>query len=114
MDAVEYVKQRERMCNCYNNCDDCPLGWYEECDSLNGVFQLVPIVEQWAKEHPVKTRQSEFLKMYPDTEMLESGCLNICPNLLSKEYRSEEANECNQPNFNCGKCKRDFWLKEIE
>lgn len=114
MDAVEYVKQRERMCNYYTNCNDCPAGYYEGCSSLNGVSKLVLIVEQWAKEHPVKTRQSEFLKQWPDAEMFEARYLNICPALISKEYRSEETNECNQPEFSCGKCRRDFWLKEIE
>lgn len=46
--------------------------------------------------------------------MFEARYLNICPALISKEYRSEETNECNQPEFSCGKCKREFWLKEIE
>ena len=29
MDAVEYVKQRDRMCDYYVNCGDCPAGNYE-------------------------------------------------------------------------------------
>ena len=61
MDAVEYVKQRERMCDYYVNCGDCPADDYGECTSLNEIPNLVPIVEQWAKEHHVKTRQDEFL-----------------------------------------------------
>ena len=60
MDAVEYVKQRERMCEHYVHCGDCPVGDYQGCTSLNEIPNLVPIVEQWAKEHPVKTRQDEF------------------------------------------------------
>lgn len=114
MDAVEYVKQRNRMCDYYVSCDDCPAGQYQGCSSLNKISELVPIVEQWAKEHPVKTRQSEFLKQYPEAESFEDRYLNICPALISKEYRDEETNECNQPEFSCGKCKQDFWLKEIE
>lgn len=106
MDAIEFIKQVRRMGEARG---ETIYFKSEETDT-----EIVERVLEWAKEHPVKTRQSEFLKMFPDTEMLESGCLNICPNLLSKEYRSEEANECNQPDFNCGKCKRDFWLKEIE
>ena len=62
MDAVEYVKQRARMCDYYVNCGDCPASNYERCASLDGIPNLVSIVEQWAKEHPIKTRQSEFLK----------------------------------------------------
>ena len=113
MDAVEYVKQRERMCNYYTNCTECPAGYYDGCSSLNGVSKLVPIVEQWAKEHPVKTRQSEFLKQCPEAEMFENGYLNICSALISKEYRDKETEGCYNVKFDCNVCKHDFWLKEI-
>ena len=117
MDAVEFLKQFNRMCKTYNDCGckECPAYKYrcgEEFDEQEE--DGVSIVEQWAKEHPAKTRQSEFLKQYPDAEIFEDRYLNVCPALISKEYRSEETNECNQPEFSCGKCKRDFWLKEIE
>ena len=102
------------MCNYYPNCAECKAGDYEGCSSLNGVFKLVPIVEQWAKEHPVKTRQSEFLKMWPDTKIFENKYLNICPALISKEHRDKETGECYDFGTVCDKCKHDFWLKEIE
>lgn len=114
MDAVEYVKQRERMCDYYVNCNDCPAGHYEECSSLNGVFKLVSIVEQQTKEHPAKTRQSELLKLFPDASVLYDEYLNICPAQLSSECRDKETGGCYDPGVDCGKCKRDFWLKEIE
>lgn len=114
MDAVEYVKQRERMCGYYGSCDKCLANKVVGCATIAKISQMVPIVEKWAKEHPVKTRQSEFLKMYPEAEIFEDRYLNICPSLISKEYRDEETNECSRPEFSCGKCKRDFWLKEIE
>lgn len=110
MDAVEYVKQRNRMCDHYNNCGDCPAGKYDKCSSLNGILKLVPIVEQWAKEHPVKTRQSEFLKMWPEVTVDKHGVCNLepcnlCPSMLNSDGCSMS---------NCDKCRRDFWLKEIE
>ena len=46
MDAVEYVKQRARMCDYYVNCDDCQAGNYGRCASLNEIPNLVPIVEK--------------------------------------------------------------------
>ena len=104
MDAVEYVKQRERMCNYYANCGDCPAVQYEECSSLNGIPKLVPIVEQWAKEHPVKTRQSEFLKMYPNAR-IEDGVIFLGPCAIDNSHKCT---------LDCKKCCRDFWLKEIE
>lgn len=110
MDAVEYVKQRERMCDYYVNCNDCPAGYYEGCSSLNGIPKLVPIVEQWAKEHPVKTRQSEFLKMFPNASVGYNGTLVICPS----QADTKAVAGCVRSERNCDKCKRDFWLKEIE
>ena len=110
MDAVEYVKQRERMCDYYVNCGDCPAGNYEGCASLNEITNLVPIVEKWAKEHPVKTRQSEFLKMFPNASVGYNGTLVICPS----QADTKAVTECVRSERNCDKCKRDFWLKEIK
>ena len=40
----------------------------------------VQIVEQWAKEHPIKTRQSQLLRMFPNAMINESdGVLCITP-----------------------------------
>ncbi len=114
MDAVEYVKQRERMCDYYVNCGDCPADNYERCESINEIPNLVPIVEQWAKEHPIKTRQSELLKLFPEANMLCDEYLNICPAQLSSECRDKETGGCYDTGMDCGKCKRDYWLKEIE
>lgn len=114
MDAVEYVKQRNRMCNYYVNCSECPVGQYKVCASIVGIPKLIPIVEQWAKEHPVKTRQGEFLKMFPEASMLNDEYLNICPAQISSECRDRETGGCYDPGMDCGKCKHDFWLKEIE
>lgn len=114
MDAIEYVKQRNRMCDYYIDCNDCPAGYYEGCSSLDRISELVPIVEQWSKEHPVKTRQSEFLKRYPEASMLNDEYLNICPAQISSEGRDKNTGGCYDPGMDCGKCKRDFWLKEIE
>ena len=114
MDAVEYVKQRKRMCNCYENCDDCPACDYEECSSLNGIPRMAPIVEQWAKEHPVKTRQSEFLKQYPDAKISDDGLPSVAPCQLDiRLIHGESKKDCEKRGV-CNKCRRDFWLKEIE
>lgn len=112
MDAVEYVKQRNRMCDYYANCDDCPAFDLKGCSTMSSIVTMVPIVEQWAKEHPVKTRQSEFLKMWPDAEMIQ-GVINIHPCLLDNKEFIEDG-RCREKHGSCDKCKRDFWLKEIE
>ena len=114
MDAVEYVKQRERMCDYYVNCGDCPADDYGECTSLNEIPNLVPIVEKWAKAHPIKTRQSEFLKMWPDAEIGDDGYPSVAPCQLYKDMEEKDENGVCCKNCGCGICRRDFWLKEIE
>lgn len=114
MDAVEYVKQRERMCEYYGSCDKCLANKVMGCAALAKISQMVPIVEQWAKEHPAKTRQSELLKLFPEASILYNEYLNICPAQISSECRDKETGGCYDPGMDCGKCKCDFWLKEIE
>lgn len=114
MDAVEFLRERRRMCNAQDNCGTCPIGII--CDdyfvnhnySQEKASGMVSTVEQWAKEHPVKTRQSEFLKHYPDARILAHGCLNACP----MDVFSDTGINCNaQP---CFECKKAFWLAEAE
>ena len=114
MDAVEYVKQRKRMCDYYANCVDCPAVQYEECACLNEIPNMVPIVEKWAKEHSVKTRQSEFLKQWPDAEIGYDGLPTVAPCQLNIELLQCESQKDCEDRGVCDKCRRDFWLKEIE
>ena len=113
MDAVEYVNRRRRMCDYYMNCGDCPACDYEWCSSLNGIPKMVPIVEQWAKEHPVKTRQSEFLKQWSDAEISYDGLPSIAPCQLDVRLIHGKSQEDCENRGVCNKCRRDFWLKEI-
>ena len=106
MDAVEFLKQYSRMVTFGVQPFKVPSNLpYEE---------IVSRVEQWAKEHPVKTRQSELLKLFPEASVLYDEYLNICPAQISSECRDKETGGCYDPGMDCGKCKRDFWLKEIE
>lgn len=114
MDAVEYVKQRERMCDYYVNCGDCPASNYEGCSSLNEIPNLVPIVEKWAKAHLVKTRQDEFFNQWPDAEIGYDGLPAVAPCQLNIELLQCESQKDCEDRGVCDKCRRDFWLKEIE
>ena len=114
MDAVEYVKQRERMCDYYVNCGGSPASDYEGCASLHEIPNLVPIVEKWVKAHPVKTRQDEFFNQWPDAEIGYDGLPTVAPCQLNIELlQCESQDDCENRGV-CGKCRRDFWLKEIE
>ena len=114
MDAVEYVKQRERMCDYYSDCDKCPAKEVIGCANITKISQMVPIVEKWAKEHSVKTRQSEFLKQWPDAEIGYDGLPTVAPCQLNVELLQCESQEDCEGRGVCNKCRCDFWLKEIE
>ena len=114
MDAVEYLKALGRLCNNYLCGDNCPL--IDSCDdeSDDGYVRKVQIVEQWAKEHPAKTRQSEFLKQWPDAEVGDDGYPSVAPCQLYKDIEEKDENGVCCKNCGCAECRRDFWLKEIE
>ena len=107
MDAVEFIKARNRMCKSYSGCFGCPLvneECYQFCDV--DVEVIVPIVEQWAKEHPIKTRQSVFLEQWPNARVMSDGMLNLCPaNILG---------ECSEDQCDYTECRRKFWLQEVK
>ena len=111
MDAVEFLNEGTRMCNSYEACVGCPMYPTDDCCMVKmNLKQMISIVEQWAKEHPVKTRQSEFLKMFPNASVGYNGTLVICPS----QADTKAVAECVRSERNCDKCKHDFWLKEIE
>lgn len=62
MNAVDYLKARERMCSHFRyskKCADCPLFCpYYGCASFEAIDpeDAVPIVEKWAKKNPEERR----------------------------------------------------------
>lgn len=111
MDAVKYLKTLQRMCRCSSNCMACPLfkilgrGCGLFSANSEGLVDTTEIVEQWAKDHPARTRQSVFLKRYPDASVNADGALEICPQLIIKNY------ECYGE---CQKCKKHYWSQETD
>lgn len=109
MDAVEFYKAFKRMCD-KTDCKDCLLD--QKCRPSANVEpeEVVELVEEWAKEHPLRTRQSEFLKMFPDARIDDTGILDFCPNdFMPKEIGDEYCNKYNK----CKECRKDYWLTEV-
>ena len=115
MDAVDFLNEGTRMCNSYEACVGCPMYPTDDCCMVKmNLKQMISIVEQWAKEHPVKTRQGEFLKMWPDAAIGDDGYPSVAPCQLNIELlQCDSQDDCENRGV-CGKCRRDFWLKEIE
>ena len=115
MDAVEFLNEGTRMCNSYEACVGCPMYPTDDCCMVKmNLKQMINIVEQWSKEHPVKTRQSEFLKMWPDAEIGDDGLPSVAPCQLYKDIEEKDENGVCCKNLECAECRRDFWLKEVE
>ena len=114
MDDVEFLRARRKLCD-DNVCgESCPLFLCCDEDVEDNRIRQVLVVEQWAKEHPVKTRQDEFLKQWPDAEISDDGLLSIAPCQLNIELLQCESQKDCEDRGVCDKCRRDFWLKEIE
>ena len=112
MDALEFLSERKRMCNCYKDCCDCPL----EAAICTGSStmpdedykRIIAIVEQWSKEHPIKTRQSVFLEQWPNAQLDCCGIVEICPSDIDTTIHQN----CSADK--CGGCRREFWMQEVE
>lgn len=114
MDALEFLRERKRMCNSYKDCEDCPLEW-AICIASSTVpdgdyKRIIATVEQWSKEHPHKTRQSVFLEQWPNCPMDDDGVVGVCPRNVDKMY------VCNLSRSGgcCTGCRREFWTQEVE
>ena len=106
MDAVDCIKAVNRMLK--SGTIDCAIQKYISAQKKNDYEGMVEAAEQWAAEHPVKTRQSEFLKHYPGAQITIDGFLHACP----MEVFSDTGINCSAQT--CTECRKKFWLAEAE
>ena len=111
MDAIKFVKQLRRM-----NEQGVPKKRFiypcagQETDSPE---EVVAEVEEWAKEHPTKTRQSVFLEQFPNVLLGGNGIINISTcQVDTKQYLLNGKDCCKFKT--CSDCRREFWLAEVE
>ena len=112
MDALEFLRERRRMCNSHRNCKGCPL---EDGKCVVGDVapdedykRIITAVEQWSKEHPRKTRQSMFLEKWPNVAVSEDGVIKIRPCNLDVNVKKGCLG------VNCDYCRHEFWMQEVE
>lgn len=120
MDAVEYEKGRRRMCRTNilkkGSCEGCDAYsvLMHRCDFVpppaddeKVIKKNIATVEQWVKDNQIKTRQSEFLKMFPNAPIDEDdGILCIRP------CNVDESIGCTNEK-GCDGCRRKYWLTEV-
>lgn len=108
MDAVKYLKEYERMCRSYgHDCNKCGIDKMRNGDGCTSIINKYPeeavaIVEKWSEQHPIKTRKSEFLKMFPNAKMESDRFPYSFPCNLDATI-SCQGRACKQ-------CKEEYWL----
>lgn len=134
MDAVKFLQEADRMHNFDgHDCVECEIYKHSSgnLSCVNWVLshpdEAVKVVEQWAKEHPTRTRQDIYLeeqipsslkKFATITPKVDSnGALDLCPadvyceadcKLDSKESHGKSSKDV------CDECHKIFWLEEVE
>lgn len=51
MDAMEFIRERNRMCKAFPSCKGCPACDFDGCGSVHLSEGIIPIVEKWACEN---------------------------------------------------------------
>ena len=118
MDALEFLMEQKRMCGSYNGCVGCPFEKshcvISHVTSDEDYERIVAAVEQWSKEHPRKTRQSVFLEQWPDAIISYDGLPEVAPcQLCVGLIHGKSTGDCEKRGL-CAKCRREFWMQEVE
>nr|DAP15387.1 MAG TPA: hypothetical protein [Caudoviricetes sp.] len=108
MDAVKFVEERRRM---FAVTGENPK--YRIFNMNTCAEDIVKEIEDWSAAHPRKTRQSVFLEQWPTAKIDESGCLDVCPYIVSATHRNEYG-YCANDGVRCCDCRREFWMQEVE
>lgn len=113
MDAVEFNKEFSRFCS-NHVCSKCPIRTSQNFSCSiqsrgDNAESVVELVEGWAKDNPIKTRQSEFLKMFPNAKTDKSGILIFCP----RNFDPENINSVHCHRHGCLECRNNYWLTEV-
>ena len=108
MDALKFMKERRRMCDYYSRCLECPRGDKLNCNieemSDEELENFVNNVEQWSKEHTLRTRLQDFREKYNNAPRGTEGLPRVCCETLGY------CNHCNANRADCENC----WNMPVE
>lgn len=129
MDAVEFIKEMKRLHKSESKCGACKLkesgcciadiadiiasDTIKEADIAKKVEKAVQIVENWSKNHPIKTRQSEFLKMFPNADL--KTITRLLPCSLDRTLNPLRCAKYGYLSITCrcDRCRYDYWNEEV-
>lgn len=111
MNALEFVRKRNRMCRSFiGRCDDCPADKINCCDTFDWNEEIISIVDKWSKDNPRKTRQDLFLEQWPNAQF-SNNVLKVCPEVIDNNFSCPLENNVGS---NCPDCRRKFWLETLD
>lgn len=99
-----------RICKQSTKCSQCLLRKFcaDQRDMFsNDIDKANEIILKWCEEHPVKTRQDEFLEMFPNANVRD-GVVRVCPRCI------ESSRHCQFPKCECLDCLRNYWFAEVD
>lgn len=106
MDAVKFIEEHRRMYKVTGK-------HFPTLAEGIPAEDVVKEVEEWSAAHPRKTRQSVFLEQWPEARIYDNGVLGVCPAGISLSHR-RDGGGCLYPRKECGECRREFWMQEVE
>lgn len=108
MDALEFIKAIKQMLSAGAN--NSTVQKYISAYKKNDCEGMVKAAEQWAAEHPIKTRQSVFLEQFPNAPIYtNTHNVALDPCLVDTTLRGH----C-PTGRGCDICRREFWMQEVE
>jgi len=128
MEAIKFCEEAQRYCNAvmkeFGDDDCCCYCEIYSCCANGGTAigdiviaeykSAIDFIKKWGMDNPIKTRQSEFLKLFPNATIMQVGCLSIAPCSMDKKLYRVNCTNCKY--LNCsGTCnKSKYWSEEIE
>lgn len=96
MDAVEFLKERIRMCKSYkDSCAGCNLYNFFQESNIHCIELLeccpeesVNLVQQWSQSHPQKTMMQDFFEKFPNAPKDDFGTPYLCPEDIGYEEKN--------------------------
>lgn len=115
MKPQDFVREFSRMCkSTRKNCKGCRFVAMCSCNLLDikpeEFAQMYDAVAEWSDSNPIKTRQSEFLKIFPRAKVRD-GVISLCPQIYCITILRTDFTGCDQND--CAKCRREYWLAEV-
>lgn len=116
MNTKVSIYDLKRMCNSYESCDDCPISLNnEDCPHFNNIDVVNNIIYDWCNKHPIKTRQSELLKVFPNIKInISDEVVDMCPLYFERNCECENIlkNLSLSDKTTCVECRKKYWLSE--